>query len=143
MGEQTRGYKDMDCSTNWCQKEIILRRLIMHIKEKRIPNFWGNNIKSKKKMTIHYVDWIFLHNGHGLIISHIFLVQCHLSWWGVWEQVQVSDEKPYIIIYIHTSGTDRWSSNAASHFSISVCLLHAEYNWEHDHHYTHFGRFSP
>lgn len=134
----------MDCSTNLCQKNMILRRTLMHIKELRIPEFWWDIRKSKKKMTIHCIDWIFfLHNSHGLIISYEFS-QFKVTWVGEeLEELQVSHEKPYIIIYIHTSGTDRWSSNAASHFSISVCLLHAEYNWEHDHHYTHFGRFSP
>ena len=61
-------------------------------------------------MTIDCIDWIFffftLWPWHHNFIQ-VFSVQCHLSWWGVREEGQVSDEKPYVIIYIHTSGTDR------------------------------------
>ena len=130
---------------NLFHKNMILRISICTSKELRTPQFWPVIIKLKKKMTIHCIDWIFFFTQcqWPLNFIQVFSVQCHLTLWGAWEEVQVSNEKPYIITYIHTPGTDRWPSNAGSDFYISACLLFIECNWESDHHYTHFTRLLP
>ena len=89
-------------------------------------------VKSKNKMNIHCIYWIFffIQCPRPLNFIQVFSVQCHLTVWRAWEEVQVSNEKPYIITYIHTPGTDRWLSNVGSDFYISACLLLTEYNWE-------------
>ena len=102
MGEQTRGYKDMDCTTNWCQKNMILRRPIIHYQRaENSSHFMGHyQAKEENDYSLHWLGFFYAMALASQLHTSFLSSLCHLSWWEVWE-VRVSHEK-HVHGYLHS-----------------------------------------